>query len=85
MKDHRKIETSIYIEGNSVEAAIKYLREISEGIVDPYLEMSRWDGLVMIGWKPLTEKEKEAAKRRRAGARKSAAKRKEKETRQRKS
>jgi len=79
MKDHKIIEVNIYIEGNSVEGAIKYLRETSEGIVDPYIEMSRWDGLVIRGWKPLTEEEKETAKKRRAGARKAAARRKEKE------
>lgn len=69
MKDHKTHSTEISfheIDGLSVENAIAVLSRAAEGVVDPKIELeSSYDGyysLSVIGWVPMTEKEKERAK-----------------------
>lgn len=85
MKDHKQVEISVPdIDGHTVAHVIQVLEELSADIVNPRisLDLGSWyanEALLITGWRPLTEKEKETAKKRAAAARAAAKLRKEKQ------
>lgn len=79
---HKLVEksTDVYDFVNMpLEKAIKNLKEMAKGMIDPELEERGWDNdLYMTGFRPMTEKELEQSKKRRDSAKAAAQARKEK-------
>lgn len=82
MKDHKKDTRamSIYDFEGPVDRVIERIREYAEGLIDPEINVDHWYeevNLTISGWVPMTEKEKEAAKRKALAAKEAAKRRKE--------
>lgn len=88
MKDHKQVEVPVPdIDGQTVAHVIRVLEELSAGIVNPRIsiDLGTWyanEAMQITGWRPLTEREKETAKKRAAAARAAAKLRKERQREQ---
>lgn len=80
MKYHKEVKRPIDLTG-SVEAVIAELSSAAEGIVEPEVADISWYGgrpeYAVVGWRPMTDKEREKADKASARAKEAAARKRE--------